>query len=50
MFGELGPVCAITGGQLAQEVVKAVSRKDDPLVNFFVFNPVVGTGFVESFV
>ncbi|CAL8091140.1 unnamed protein product [Orchesella dallaii] len=48
--GELGPVCAITGGQLAQEVVKAVSRKDDPLVNFFVFNPVAGTAHVENFV
>jgi len=48
--GELGPVCAITGGQLAQEVVKAVSRKDDPLVNFFVFNPAAGTAFVENFV
>jgi molybdopterin/thiamine biosynthesis adenylyltransferase len=50
VFGELGPICAITGGQLAQEVVKAVSRKDDPLMNVYVFNPITGTAYVESFV
>jgi len=50
VFGELGPVCAITGGQLAQEVVKAVSRKDDPISNVFLFNPISGTAYIESFV
>lgn len=50
MYGELGPVCAITGGQLAQEVVKAVSKKDDPLVNFVVFNPSSGFAYVENLV
>jgi len=50
VYGALSPVCAITGGILAQEVVKAISHKDCPLVNLFVYNPVAGSGFVENFV
>ena len=49
VFGEIAPVAAVTGGVLAQEVVKAVSRKDVPLINLFVYNPVDGTGYVENF-
>jgi len=47
--GQLGPVCAITGGVLAQEIVKAISQKDEPISNVFVFDPVLGTGIVEKF-
>jgi len=47
--GHLGPVCAITGGVLAQEIVKAISQKDEPISNLFVFDPVYGTGVVEKF-
>jgi molybdopterin/thiamine biosynthesis adenylyltransferase len=48
VFGDIAPVCAITGGVVSQEVVKAVSHKDVPLVNLFVYNPVDGTGYVEN--
>ncbi len=50
MFGELGPSSAITGGVLSQEVVKAVSQKDPPLVNIFLCNPMCGTGYVENLI
>lgn len=50
VFGEVGPTSAITGGVLAQEVVKAISHKDPPLVNIFVCNPLEGTGYVENLV
>jgi len=50
VFGEVGPTSAITGGVLAQEMVKAVSHKDQPLVNIFVCNPLEGTGYVENLV
>lgn len=46
-FGELSPVCAIVGGVLAQEIVKAVSRKDQPHKNFFFYNGLQGSGLVE---
>jgi ubiquitin-like 1-activating enzyme E1 A len=50
VFGELGPSSAITGGVLSQEVVKAVSQKDPPLVNIFLCNPMCGTGYVENLI
>ncbi|KAF8399990.1 hypothetical protein HHK36_015863 [Tetracentron sinense] len=34
---EFPPVCAIIGGILGQEVIKAISGKGDPLKNFFFF-------------
>lgn len=47
VFAELSPVCAIVGGMLAQEVVKAVSCKDRPFNNFFFFNGLNDNGVVE---
>ncbi len=35
---ELSPVAAILGGIMGQELVKAISKKDEPIFNFFVFN------------
>ena len=35
---ELSPVAAILGGIIGQELVKAISKKDEPVFNFFVFN------------
>jgi hypothetical protein len=35
---ELSPVAAILGGMAGQEVVKALTHKDEPIHNFFVFN------------
>jgi len=48
VYGQLGPVCAITGGVLAQEIVKAISHRDAPIINFFVCNPELSTSVVEN--
>ncbi|MCL4121462.1 UNVERIFIED_CONTAM: hypothetical protein GTU68_047624, partial [Idotea baltica] len=48
VFGQMIPVCAIIGGVLSQEIIKAVSKKDAPLNNFFFFHPDVGMGTVEA--
>lgn len=47
-YGELSPVCAILGGVISQEIIKAVSQKDNPFNNFFFYNGVSGDGVVES--
>lgn len=47
-FGELSPVCAIVGGVIGQEIIKAVSQKDAPLNNFFLFNGVNDEGMVDK--
>lgn len=39
VFGEVVPVCAIVGGIIAQEVIKAVSHKEVPIHNVFLFDP-----------
>lgn len=48
-FGQLSPVCAVVGGVLSQEVIKAVSNRDQPLHNMFLFNGRESEGVVESF-
>eukprot|EP00252_Welwitschia_mirabilis_P008825 TRINITY_DN2102_c0_g3_i1.p1 TRINITY_DN2102_c0_g3~~TRINITY_DN2102_c0_g3_i1.p1 ORF type:complete len:329 (-),score=85.45 TRINITY_DN2102_c0_g3_i1:117-1070(-) len=45
---ELPPVCAIIGGILGQEVIKAMSGKGDPLKNFFFFDVMDGKGIIED--
>ncbi|MCO5569322.1 hypothetical protein L7F22_023034 [Adiantum nelumboides] len=45
---ELPPVCAIIGGILGQEVLKALSGKGEPLKNFFFFDPSDGKGIIEE--
>uniref|UniRef100_A0A0D6R3D0 Ubiquitin-like 1-activating enzyme E1A n=1 Tax=Araucaria cunninghamii TaxID=56994 RepID=A0A0D6R3D0_ARACU len=45
---ELPPVCAIIGGILGQEVIKAMSCKGDPLKNFFLFDVMDGKGIIED--
>ncbi|KAG0487414.1 hypothetical protein HPP92_009509 [Vanilla planifolia] len=42
------PVCAILGGILGQEVIKAISGKGDPLKNFFYFDAADGKGIIED--
>ncbi|WOL11430.1 SUMO-activating enzyme subunit 1B-1-like [Canna indica] len=42
------PVCAILGGILGQEVIKAISGKGDPLKNFFYFDAADGKGVIED--
>ncbi|KAF2902143.1 hypothetical protein ILUMI_04051 [Ignelater luminosus] len=39
IFGEVVPVCAVVGGVIAQEVIKAVSHKEVPIHNLFLLNP-----------
>jgi len=46
-LGEVSPVCAVVGGVLSQEVIKAVSQRDKPLINFFLFNGRNSDGIVE---
>jgi len=41
---DLVPVCAILGGVLGQEVIKAVSQKDEPICNYFYFDGLSGAG------
>lgn len=47
VFGQISPAAAIVGGELAQEVIKAVSQKEAPHLNVFLFDPVKCCGFVE---
>lgn len=47
-FGQLSPVCAIVGGILGQEIIKAVSHKDAPHNNFFFYNGLDDGGIVTS--
>lgn len=47
-FAELSAVCAVVGGVLGQEVIKAVSQKDPPHNNFFFFDGVEGSGMVDN--
>ncbi|KAM3570119.1 hypothetical protein VYU27_007816 [Nannochloropsis oceanica] len=35
---ELSPVCAVIGGILGQEILKAVSRKGEPALNCFLWD------------
>lgn len=46
--GEFPPVCAIIGGILGQEVIKAISCKGEPLKNFFFFDTMEGKGIIED--
>ncbi|WVZ24288.1 hypothetical protein V8G54_002832 [Vigna mungo] len=45
---EFPPVCAVIGGILGQEVIKAISGKGDPLKNFFFFDVFDGKGIIED--
>ncbi|KAG6610938.1 SUMO-activating enzyme (SAE) [Phytophthora cinnamomi] len=40
---ELAPICAVVAGILGQEVIKAISQKDEPICNYFCFDGVTGT-------
>lgn len=35
---DLIPICAILAGVLGQEVIKAISQKDDPICNYFCYD------------
>ncbi|KAM8954090.1 SUMO-activating enzyme subunit 1 [Pelodytes ibericus] len=46
-FSEMAPVCAVVGGVLAQEIVKALSQRDAPHNNFFFFDGIKSNGIVD---
>ena len=45
---ELPPVNAVLGGVLANEILKAVSHKGEPINNFFFFSLADNVGLVET--
>lgn len=47
VFDEVVPVCAIVGGILSQEVIKAISHNEPPANNFFFFDPENLSGRIE---
>ncbi|KAH6912809.1 hypothetical protein BKA70DRAFT_776386 [Coprinopsis sp. MPI-PUGE-AT-0042] len=43
---EFSPVCAIVGGMLGQDILKALSGREAPIANFFIFDGNTGSGTV----
>ncbi|KDR82692.1 hypothetical protein GALMADRAFT_57846 [Galerina marginata CBS 339.88] len=43
---EFSPICAIVGGMLAQDILKALGGREPPIANFFVFDGNTGGGTV----
>ena len=43
---EFSPVCAVIGGMLAQDILKALGVREAPLANFFAFDGNTGGGNV----
>ena len=43
---ELSPVCAVVGGLLAQDILKALAAREPPIANFFTFDGTLGGGTV----
>ena len=43
---EIAPVCAIVGGFLAQDILKTLSGKDAPLLNYFMYNGLEGIAWL----
>lgn len=48
IFAQISSTAAIVGGELAQDVIKAVSRKKAPHNNIFLFDPETRCGFIEQ--
>jgi len=48
IFGEIVPVCSVVGGVIAQEIIKAVSGKEVPINNVFLFDPITYSGKEEK--
>jgi len=45
---EISPVCAVMGGIVGQEIIKAISGNDEPINNLFCFNGLSGAGTVRK--
>jgi len=48
VYGEISPVSAIVGGALGQDIIRAISAKETPIKNFFLFNGIECNGIIES--
>lgn len=48
IFDQVVPVCAVLGGVISQEVIKAVSHKEVPINNVFLFDPFTYDGKEET--
>ncbi|XP_037949065.1 SUMO-activating enzyme subunit 1 [Teleopsis dalmanni] len=48
VFGQVSPAAAVVGGELAQEVIKVISKKEAPHCNVFLFDPNKCCGFIET--
>lgn len=48
VFSHISPAAALVGGVLAQEIIKSVSQKEAPHLNFFIFDPERCTGLIEA--
>jgi len=46
-YATLLNVTSVVGGLMAQEAIKSITHRDEPLRNFVVFSSEVSTGFVE---
>ena len=44
---DLSPIAAVVGGILGQEVIKVLSAKSKPFLNFFLFDGQKGPGVLE---
>lgn len=47
-FAQISPAAAVVGGVLAQEIIKAVTKKECPNCNVFLFDPQTCCGFIET--
>lgn len=43
---EFSPTCAVVGGILAQDILKALAAREAPIANFFTFDGNTGGGSV----
>lgn len=43
---EFSPICAIIGGILAQDILKALAAREPPIANMFAFDGNTGRGTV----
>jgi ubiquitin-like 1-activating enzyme E1 A len=43
---EFSPTCAVVGGMLAQDILKALAAREAPIANFFTFDGNTGSGSV----
>lgn len=48
IYGSLSPVCAVVGGVAGQDLIRALSNKDIPIVNTFSFDGIAMNGTVEK--